>query len=169
MENEWCKGNERISVFSLGRKWTTGRARRNRFQATGSILKVLHTSREWHYSKHTLVGTGLKPHSPRRPGVLLSDDTPVNNSPGAHTQRWRRWTENRDTTATHKTGPPPTVFHPPEIYLGLLVPVSWVTYLSTTYQRIVQVSRNVVEIFVFYVITAWTHENDRKVRIACEL
>lgn len=167
MENEWCKGNERISVFSLGRKWTTVRARRNRFQATGSILKVLHTSREWHYSKHTLVGTGLKPHSTRRPGVLLSDDTPVNNSPGAHTQRWRRWTENRDTTATHKTGPPPTVFHPPEIYLGLLcsrflgnLPID---------QRIVQVSRNVAEIFVFYAITAWTHEDDCKVRIACEL
>lgn len=58
---------------------------------------------------------------------------------------------------------------PPKFILAYCVPVSWVTYSSTTYQRIVQVSRNVAEIFVFYVITVWTHENECKVRISCEL
>lgn len=38
-----------------------------------------------YYCKHGSMDTGLKPHSVRRPGVLLSDDTPVNNSPSVHT------------------------------------------------------------------------------------
>lgn len=112
-----------ISVFSLSRKWTAGQAEVACFQATGPILKVLHTSRQWHYSKHTLMDTGLKPHSARLPGVLLSDDTPVNNSPDAHARRWRQWTENRDTAASHKTGPPPAVFQAPKFISVYCVPV----------------------------------------------
>lgn len=48
--------------------------------------------------------TGLKPHSVRRPRVLLSDDTPVNNSPGAHTHRDdARGRKIAIPPATHKT------------------------------------------------------------------
>ncbi|CAD1479668.1 unnamed protein product, partial [Heterotrigona itama] len=61
--------------------------RSSRLQATGPILKVLRTSRGSDIIPSTrLMDTGLKPHSTRHPGVLLSDDTSVNNSPGAHTQ-----------------------------------------------------------------------------------
>lgn len=110
-------------LASLSREMN-GRLRRGtRFQATGPILKVLHTSRQRHYSKHTLMDTSLKPHSPRRPGVLLSDDTPVNNSPGPglHSDDARGRKIVIPAAAAHKTALRVRCFPAPENLSRLIV------------------------------------------------
>lgn len=88
-----CRGNERAGLGE-------GRGSRPR----GRSLKFFIQAGRRHYSTHTLVDTGLKPHSPRRPGVLLSDDTPVNNSPGAHTAMTPGGREIVIPRLPHKTG-----------------------------------------------------------------